>query len=78
MSEKLLAYQKGHLLFVFNFHPTAYEQLSSIILKQPKFILNSDDGKFGGFGPRNHFDYSSADKTVNFYLEPRTVMVVEV
>lgn len=77
-TEKLLAYQKGHLLFVFNFHPTASGQLSLIILKQPKFILDSDDGKFGGFGPRNHFDYSSADKTVNFYLEPRTVMVVEV
>ncbi|MDP4203031.1 MAG: alpha amylase C-terminal domain-containing protein [Bacteroidota bacterium] len=51
-NDQILAYQRGNLLFVFNFHPTnSYTDYG--ILVQPgkyKIILDTDSKEFGGFG----------------------------
>src|SRR5699024_5863054 len=50
---KQLVYQRGQLLFVFNFHPG--ESYSGLRIPVPRpsdyqVILNTDDKCFGGFG----------------------------
>ncbi|MTK52387.1 alpha amylase C-terminal domain-containing protein [Paludibacter sp.] len=51
-NDQVLAYQRGNLLFVFNFHPTnSYTDYGMLV--QPgkyKIILDTDAKKFGGFG----------------------------
>ena len=71
--DKLLAYQKGNLLFVFNFHPSYEQKLSLALTENPKLIFDTDDRKFGGFGPRSSFGWSKGK--LNLVLEPRTAMV---
>ncbi|MDR0921856.1 MAG: alpha amylase C-terminal domain-containing protein [Lactobacillales bacterium] len=75
---KLLAYQKGHLLFVFNFHPTWEQTLELYMPQEPKYLMDSDDKKYGGFGPRNQFTYDVKDKKLRMKLVPRTAFVFEV
>jgi 1,4-alpha-glucan branching enzyme len=51
-NDQMLAYQRGNLLFVFNFHPTN-SYIDYGILVQPgkyKIILDTDAKEFGGFG----------------------------
>ena len=69
-SDKLLAYQKGQLLFVFNFHPSYEQELQLQFPEKPELIFDSDDQKFGGFGPRSSFGWSKGH--LNLILEPRT------
>lgn len=75
-SDKLLAYKKGQLLFVFNFHPSYEQELQLQFPEKPELIFDSDDQKFGGFGPRSSFGWSKGN--LNLILEPRTAMVFQI
>ncbi len=75
-SDKLLAYKKGQLLFVFNFHPSYEQELQLQFPEKPELIFDSDDQKFGGFGPRSSFVWSKGH--LNLILEPRTAMVFQI
>jgi 1,4-alpha-glucan branching enzyme len=75
-SDKLLAYKKGQLLFVFNFHPSYEQELQLQFPEKPELIFDSDDQKFGGFGPRSSFGWSK--RHLNLILEPRTAMVFRI
>ncbi|WP_101961479.1 alpha-amylase family glycosyl hydrolase [Lactococcus cremoris] len=75
-SDKLLAYKKGQLLFVFNFHPSYEQELQLQFPEKPELIFDSDDQKFGGFGPRSCFGWSKGH--LNLILEPRTAMVFQI
>lgn len=74
--DKLLAYKKGQLLFVFNFHPSYEQELQLQFPEKPELIFDSDDQKFGGFGPRSSFGWSKGH--LNLILEPRTAMVFQI
>lgn len=74
--DKLLAYKKGQLLFVFNFHPSYEQELQLQFPEKPELIFDSDDQKFGGFGPRSSFGWSK--EHLNLILEPRTAMVFRI
>lgn len=75
-SDKLLAYKKEQLLFVFNFHPSYEQELQLQFPEKPELIFDSDDQKFGGFGPRSSFGWSKGH--LNLILEPRTAMVFRI
>lgn len=75
-SDKLLAYKKGQILFVFNFHPSYEQELQLQFPEKPELIFDSDDQKFGGFGPRSSFGWSKGH--LNLILEPRTAMVFRI
>jgi 1,4-alpha-glucan branching enzyme len=47
---KVLAFKRGKLLFIFNFHPSnSYTNYGLPVKGQFRALLNSDDSKFGGF-----------------------------
>ncbi|AYG01503.1 alpha-amylase family glycosyl hydrolase [Lactococcus allomyrinae] len=75
-SDKLLAYQKGDLLFAFNFHPSYEQQLHLNFAEKPELIFDTDDRKYGGFGPRSSFGWSKGK--LNIILEPRCAMVFRI
>ncbi len=74
--DKLLAYQKGPLLFVFNFHPTDSQTLKLKLSQKPLLIFDTDDKQFGGFGPRNTFQWQN--QQLDLLLEARTAMVFQI
>ncbi|MDR0297566.1 MAG: alpha amylase C-terminal domain-containing protein [Streptococcaceae bacterium] len=74
--DKLLAYQKGDYLFVFNFHPSEDKMLRLAFLQAPTLIFDTDDARFGGFGPRNKAKF--ADGNLEMRLVPRTALVFKV
>ncbi len=49
--DQVLAYTRGNLLFVFNFHPTQSFTDYRILVEKGKYkiVLNSDSKKYGGF-----------------------------
>jgi 1,4-alpha-glucan branching enzyme len=56
-ADKVVAYMRGELLFVFNFHPSASFTDYGIPLKGKfRIILDTDDPLFGGF---NRIDSST-------------------
>jgi 1,4-alpha-glucan branching enzyme len=67
--DKVIGFELGGLLFLFNFHPTksfvhyrvGYAAARTGI-EFLKIVLSSDDKEFGG--------YDRIDKTVNYYLQP--------
>jgi 1,4-alpha-glucan branching enzyme len=88
-NDQVLAYQRGNLLFVFNFHPT-HSYTDYGILSQPgkyKVVLNTDAEVYGGFGLTNdtveHFTqydpvHASHDKEwLKLYLPARSAVVLE-
>jgi len=74
-SDKLLAYQKGELLFVFNFHPTEMKEVS-FATEPVELIFDTDDARFGGFGPRSSFKFEAGIFSAE--LAARTAMVFKV
>lgn len=74
--DKLLAYQKGKLLFVFNFHPNYEEQLVLDLTEKPELVFDTDDQKYNGFGPRSSFGWSKGK--LSLILAPRTAMVFKI
>lgn len=72
-SEKSLAYQKGNLLFVFNFNVRATNELFLDFEQAPELIFDTDDRKYGGFGPRNKISWT--DGKLQMTLQARTALV---
>ncbi|GAA0879040.1 alpha-amylase family glycosyl hydrolase [Algoriphagus jejuensis] len=80
--KKILAYERGNLIFVFSFHPT--ESFFGFPIRMPKsgtyrIFLDSDEKIYGGFA---RLDKSVAYKTdkdqmVSLYVPNRVVMVME-
>ena len=80
--EKVLAYQRGSLLFVFNFHPVKSFPGYALKLPSPgewELILSSDDEDFGGFGrqQRRSRHFTVADQQLQLYLTNRTALVLK-
>jgi len=81
-----LIFEKGNLIFVFNFHPT--NSTPNYPFRLPfsgkfELILNSDDKKFGGFGRIKtqafYAQYNSEDEYyyLNIYNVNRTCQVLK-
>jgi len=64
-SDKVIAYSRGDLLFVFNFHPTrSFTDYGIPIKGKFRIILDSDDPVYGGFDRINRTTiYMSTRKT---------------
>ena len=88
--DQVLAYQRGDLLFFFNFSPTKSFTDYGFLVHQGayKYVLNTDDVKFGGMGFNDdsvvHFTnydpvLSRANKGwLKLYLPARTACVLRV
>jgi len=62
-ADKVLAFERKGLLFVFNFHPTQSYTDYGIMLHSGKYnvLLNTDSQKYGGFG--------NVDESITYYTE---------
>jgi 1,4-alpha-glucan branching enzyme len=86
--DQVLAYQRGDLVFVYNFHPYKSFEGYGILAEEGsyKIVLNTDDKKFGGFGlvdnEQTYFTMPDANKTaegkgwLQLYLPSRTALVL--
>ena len=80
-----LAYERGGLLFVYNFHPTQSFTDYMIPVSEPgdyRPVLSSDEKRFGGTDRISFQEYSSFQKGVEgnclkLYLPARTAAVFE-
>lgn len=87
-ADKVIVFERGDLLFVFNFHPTnSYEgyQLGSQCDEPMRCILDTDEGRFGGhmrldYGHANAFPalnaHQNRNHSVKMYLPSRTAQVL--
>ncbi|MBE6768150.1 MAG: 1,4-alpha-glucan-branching enzyme [Ruminococcaceae bacterium] len=81
----LMVYQKGGVIFAFNFHPTRSEDKLWIPLNAPetyRAILTTDDAAFGGFGRvdtayRYTPECHEGDNGFYLYLPARTAVVLK-
>lgn len=80
--KKILAYERGNLVFAFNFHVT--ESFFGFKLPVPQkckyqIILNSDEKRFGGFERISNNPSFATDRknTIQVYLPNRTCIVFE-
>ncbi|MFO7864726.1 MAG: alpha amylase C-terminal domain-containing protein [Salinivirgaceae bacterium] len=85
---KVIAFQRGELLFIFNFHPTASYPDYGIYCSGAnyKLLLSSDSSEFGGFdriedklypAPMVHHDGTSSFQ-LKIYLPARTAIVLSI
>jgi len=86
--DKVIVFERGELLFVFNFHPTnSYEgyQLGSQCNEPMRCVLDTDEGRFGGhmrldYGHGNSFPalnaHQNRNHSVKMYLPARTAQVL--
>lgn len=86
-SDKVLGFERGGLIFIFNFHPT-YSHTDYTIKTAPgeyTLLLDSDDKAFGGHGrlkhPQNYHGLSGGGKSnseqhIRVYLPTRTAIVL--
>lgn len=79
--QKILAYERGDLIFVFSFNPT--ESLFGFPITLPKagkyqIILDSDEKQFGGFERLDHKIIYNTDSQnqVSLYIPSRVMMVL--
>ena len=78
---KIIAYERGGLIFVFSFHPsTSFTDYPIYVPKHGKYriILDSDSGTFGGFGRQDHSveHFSDENQCVHLYIPSRTMVVL--
>lgn len=86
-ADKIIAFSRGDLLFVFNFHPTNSYTGYGLAVDQGKFtgILSTDENRFGGY---DHIDLSTVHRTsversfglkqrLDLYLPARTAVVLK-
>jgi 1,4-alpha-glucan branching enzyme len=80
---QVLGFVKGHLLFVFCFHPSFVQFAYPVkvpVVGNYKLIMTSDDKKFGGFGRveigTEHFADTTTN-TIEIYCLQRTCYVFE-
>jgi 1,4-alpha-glucan branching enzyme len=85
-SDKVVAYMRGELLFVFNFHPNiSFTDYGIPLPGRFKVILDSDDPLFGGFNRidrnRIYLSIKKGDRNISvplylyLYLPSRTALV---
>ncbi len=86
-SDKIIAFMRGDLLFVFNFHPSAsYTDYGIPVSGRFRIILDTDDDNYGGFNRldrnRIYLSVRKAEKNIvsaplylYLYLPSRTAMV---
>ena len=81
--DKILAFERGPLLFIFNFHPS--RSVTDYFIDAPHceyvHIFDSDEGRFGGFGrvaggQRHQATENFGRKGVRVYLPCRVAMVL--
>lgn len=85
--DQILAYERGVLLFVFNFSPTRSYTDYGIQVAPGKYeiILDTDDKRFGGFGNIDHSIHYypqrmggvSGSNWLKLYLPPRVALVIK-
>ena len=85
--DQVLAYQRGDLVFVYNFHPYKSFEGYGILAEEGAYemVLNTDDPCYGGFGlvddNQKHFTIEDVNKTavgkgwLQLYLPSRTAFV---
>lgn len=86
--DKLIVFERGDLLFIFNFHPcNSYDgyQLGCCWNEPMRTVLDTDEGRFGGhqrleYGHANPFPpmhgMHSRNHTVKLYVPSRTAQVL--
>jgi 1,4-alpha-glucan branching enzyme len=86
-NDKVIAYTRANLLFVFNFHSNkSYTDYGIQVKGKFKVVLDSDDDEFGGFNRIDRsIEYTSVSKIerrtqgapfkLNLYLPARTAIV---
>ncbi|MBF0226151.1 MAG: alpha amylase C-terminal domain-containing protein [Desulfobacterales bacterium] len=86
--DKILAFHRGGIIFVFNFHPTMSYVDYQIACPAGKYkiLINTDDRKYGGHGRiDNEQDYftmfikreDTINNYISLYLPNRTALVLE-
>lgn len=83
---KVIAFQRGELLFIFNFHPTASYPNYGVNCNEPRYnvLLSSDRSEFGGFGriEEKLYDTSKIQREgvsyfqLKIYLPARTAIIL--
>lgn len=84
--DKILAFEKGNLLFVFNWHPTSSYESYPIYCQastEVTVLWSTDDFQFGGHGRVHHLSYPTekVDEFCSkflFYLPNRSATVFKV
>ncbi|XP_034404328.1 1,4-alpha-glucan-branching enzyme [Cyclopterus lumpus] len=64
--DKVIVFDRGHVVFIFNFHPSKSFQDYRVAVEAPgkyKIKLDSDEDQYGGHGRLDH--------NTEFYTEPR-------
>jgi len=86
-ADKVIAYIRGELLFVFNFHPTvSYTDYGIPVMGRFRIVLDTDDPAFGGFNridnKRIYLSIKKAERNIinaplylYLYLPSRTALV---
>ncbi|MCQ2973134.1 MAG: alpha amylase C-terminal domain-containing protein, partial [archaeon] len=87
--DKMIVFEKGDLLFVFNFHPyKSYEnyKIGTQWSSEHKIVLDSDEGRFFGktrleYGHGHYFPiikspWNNRPNNMNIYIPSRTCMVL--
>ncbi len=79
---KILAFQKAHLMFVFNFHPTDSQVDYRVQAPMPgkyRVVFDSDSVEFDGFGRIDHKveHFTDALGQLSLYVPNRTAIVLE-
>lgn len=82
---KIIAYERGGLVFVFNFHGSKSQNEYMIpvtVGSDYEVILSTDDEKYGGFGnitkeKRSAFIPGHEGSALRLFLPPRTAMVLK-
>jgi len=85
--DKVLAYRRGPLVFVFNFHPTQSFTDYRIPVPDPRdyrIVLDTDEKRFEGFGRVDHavtlgkqdYEMYGRKQTIQMYLPNRTAQVL--
>ena len=82
--DRIMAFERGGLLFVFNWHATkAYENYTIPVIAARDYVdvLSSDDPEYGGFGRITKSSHSAQTpgkegNFVSLYLPPRTALVL--
>ena len=83
--DHMLAFERGGLVFVFNFHPTKAAADYPIPVptgRDHTVLMTSDDARYGGFGRIEHGTHSAfvpglTGSHLQLYLPPRTAMVLQ-
>jgi 1,4-alpha-glucan branching enzyme len=86
--DKVLAFERGSLIFVFNFHPTRSFEHYGIEVPAGEYVLRMDteEPRFGGFGhlaPQQHYltrpiSGNAGDRhQALVYLPSRTALILQ-